>query len=160
MTMSVLPCLVATAPSYRPYPTSTSSASIRALPAIRGPLPSLFMGRKLVQREAPPCLFGFQPLLEGSPTLARLATRQQHLDADVLVQVCPVDALSAPMSSQWPRSSVVACTSRGYHDSGTEMSRPSDSCTARESSVTETVMASGTLMSVVETYIPLAPRPL
>ena len=36
------------------------------------------------------------------------------------------------------------------------MVRPSDSSAVRVSSVTATVMASGTLISVVETYIPLS----
>ena len=61
---------------YRIYPISAGSASMRALSAITGPLPTLFVGRKLIQREAPPGLFGFQPLLGGwGHTRSRLAGR-------------------------------------------------------------------------------------
>ena len=92
----------------------------------------------------------------GISAFARLPTRQQVLHADVLIQVGPVNPL--PAADQFPVASLLR---RGMHQagipaSGTEMVRPSDSSAVRVSSVTATVMASGTLISVVETCIPLS----
>src|SRR3972149_1095425 len=59
-----------------------------------------------------------------------------------------------PMSCQRLRSSTVPCDNRGYHATGTEITRPSVRSTVNVSSLTRTFVAAETSVSTVEEFMP------
>ena len=63
-----------------------------------------------------------------------------------------------PINRQFRRSAAVAWTSLGNQASGTDRLRPSLSSTVSVSSVTTTVSAAGTAISIAEVLIPRLPQ--
>lgn len=94
-----------------------------------------------------------QPALERTLALSGSLPREQVGDADVLIQVGPVDPLAA--ADEVPPLALLGgrvCQPRIPED-GTETVRPSSNSTVSATSVTSTRVAIGTATSVVEELI-------